>query len=157
MPQSQLRFGWREWAALPQLKVRRLRVKVDTGARTSTLHAYPIELIERNNLPWVRFGLHLSRKDPEKTHWCEAPVLDHRVIKNSNGYSEERVVVATTVCIGNLCWPIAVTLTNRSTMKYRMLLGRTGLPSDACVIPHVSWLQGDPNLGKPTVHEFVET
>ena len=157
MPQSHLRFGWREWVALPQLKVRRLRVKVDTGARTSTLHAYPIEPIERNEQAWVRFGLHLSRKDPEKTHWCEAPVLDKRVIKNSNGFSEERYVVATTLCIGKLCWPIALTLTNRSTMKYRMLLGRTGLPSGARVNPPVSWLQGDPDLGKPSGHEFVES
>ncbi len=137
-------FGWREWAALPNLRIKRLRAKVDTGARTSALHAFSVLPFEKNGKPWVRFGLHLSRQAPMKEHWCEAPVLDRRVVTDSGGHSEERYVIASTVCVGTLCWPIAITLTNRDAMRYRMLIGRSALPGNTVIHPYASWLQGQP-------------
>ena len=143
-----LYFGWREWAALPQLRIKRLRVKIDTGARTSALHAFEVLPFERNGQPWVRFGLHLSRKQGELAHWCEAPMLDRRIVTDSGGHAEERYVIASTIVFGNRHWPLAITLTNRDAMRYRMLIGRSGLPLDAHVRPHHSWLQGQPVYDK---------
>lgn len=141
-------FGWREWAALPQLRIKRLRVKIDTGARTSALHAFEVLPFERNGQPWVRFGLHLSRKEGELAHWCEAPMLDRRIVTDSGGHTEDRYVIASTIVFGSIHWPLAITLTNRDTMRYRMLVGRSGLPVEAQVRPHHSWLQGQPVYDK---------
>jgi len=138
-------FGWREWAALPQLRIRRLRTKVDTGARTSALHAFAIEPFEHLGKPWVRFGMHVSRKAPQNVHWCEAPVLDQRVVTDSGGHTEERYTIASTIVMGSKQWPIAITLTNRDTMRFRMLLGRNALPGDAHIFPHHSYLMGLPD------------
>lgn len=138
-------FGWREWAALPQLRIRRLRTKVDTGAKTSALHAFEIVPFEHAGKPWLRFGLHLSRKEPQKVHWCEAPVLDKRVVTDSGGHTEERYTIASTLVMGDKQWPIAITLTNRDSMRFRMLLGRDAMPIDAQVYPHHSYLMGMPD------------
>lgn len=137
-------FGWREWVALPQLRIRRLRTKVDTGAKTSALHAFEIAPFERAGKPWVRFGLHVSRQTPPIVHWCEAPVLDQRWVTDSGGHTEERYTIASTVVMGRQQWPIAITLTNRHHMRFRMLLGRDAMPLDARVFPHHSFLMGMP-------------
>lgn len=140
--------GWREWAALPHLNIRRLRVKVDTGATSAALHALHIEPFEHGGKHWLRFALQVSRNLPEKLHWCEAPLVDQRVVTDSGGRAEERYTIASSICIGNQNWPLAITLTNRATMRFRMLLGRNALPPNALVQPHHSYLQGYPEFDR---------
>jgi hypothetical protein len=123
-------IGWREWVSLPDLGLKHIKVKTDTGARTSALHAFYVEPFERDNRPWVRFGIHPVQGNTEKVVECEAPVL------------EQRYVIATTIRLGEFSWPIELTLTNRDTMRFRMLLGRTALEDRFIVDPAASYLIG---------------
>jgi hypothetical protein len=136
--------GWRERAALPDLGIRLIKCKVDTGARTSSLHAFDVATFERNGSTWVRFGVHPRRRDDETEIWCESEILGERSVTNSGGASELRIVLRTRVRIGEQIWPIELNLTDRSTMGYRMLLGRTALDHRFLVDPSSSWLQGRP-------------
>ena len=133
--------GWREWAALPELGVERIKVKIDTGARTSALHAYRIKPFRRNGTRLARFYLHpvQHRRRPEVL--CEAPIVDERVVTSSNGTEEHRYVIRTPLKIGEMEWPIEVTLTNRDEMGFRMLLGRQALRKRLIVDPGTSFRQ----------------
>jgi len=124
---SQQVVGWREWLALPQLNVPWIKAKVDTGARTSALHTCFVEEFTRDDRLWVRFVLHplQGTSTPELT--CEALVKDRRVVSDSGGHREQRYVIETLARLGNEEWPIEMTLTNRETMRFRMLLGRTAM------------------------------
>lgn len=141
-------LGWREWVSLPQLNIRKLRAKIDTGARSAALHALTIEPFEHGGKPWVRFSLPVARTDPDKLHWCSAPLLDQRIVTDSGGRAEERYTIASTLCIGTRCWPVAITLTNREQMRYRLLLGRNALPIDAQIFPQNIYLQGQPDYDR---------
>ena len=134
-------LGWEEWVALPGLGLPAIKAKVDTGARTSALHAGLIELFGPAAAPRVRFVVHPvpGREDIEIT--CSAPVIERRDVTSSNGERENRYVIATTVVIGGREWPIEVTLTNRETMSYRMLLGRQAIREDMIVEPASSFRQ----------------
>lgn len=138
-------LGWREWAALPELGLPRLKVKVDTGARTSALHAFELLPFVRDGAHWVRFSVHPSRKSPEAVT-CEAPVVDYRPVTDSGGHKEERYVIATHIVLGRRHWPIEITLTNRDPMRFRMLLGRSGLTEGMLVDPKRSYLMGQPDV-----------
>lgn len=116
--------GWREWVALPELGVDRIKAKIDTGARTSAIHAFEIRPFERNGEKHVCFSLHPVQHRRHPVVLCEAPVVDERVVTSSNGEREHRYVVETSVKLGDDVWPIEVTLTNRDEMGFRMLLGR---------------------------------
>lgn len=131
--------GWREWASLPELGVEEIKVKIDTGARTSALHAYRIKPFRRKGTRFARFYLHpvQHRRHPELL--CEAPIVDERVVTSSNGKQEQRYVVRTNLKIGALEWPIEVTLTNRDEMGFRMLLGRQALRERLVVDPGTSF------------------
>jgi len=120
-------IGWREWIALPQLGIERIKAKVDTGARTSALHAWKIEPFERDGVLWVRFQLHPLQRNNRVTVPCEALVVDHRAVRNTSGKEQMRYVIQTGVTLGNVSWPIEVTLTNRDKMGFRLLLGRTAV------------------------------
>jgi hypothetical protein len=135
-----LMLGWREWIGLPDLGVARLKAKVDTGARTSSLHAFEVAPFQNGPTLWVRFRLHPKqyRRDIEVT--CEAPVKDRRVVIDSGGHEELRYVVETRVRIANRVWPIEITLADRDDMRFRMLLGRTAIRGHAIVDPDRSFL-----------------
>ena len=132
-------IGWREWVALLDLGVERIKAKIDTGARTSAIHAFDIEVCKKGNQDWVRFAIHPYQKNDTEIHTCTCPVRDIRVITNSGGSREERVVIETQLTIGDLSWPIEMTLTNRDEMGFRMLLGRTAIKGRFLVDPGKSF------------------
>jgi hypothetical protein len=137
-----LRLGWREWIALPNLGLPAIKAKVDTGARTSALHAFYVEPFRLGGAPWVRFGIHPLRHYPELVVHAEAPVVDHRQVSDSGGHREGRFVIVTTLRLADREWPAELTLTNRETMLFRMLLGRTAISGRALVDPGRSFLAG---------------
>ena len=136
--------GWDEWVALPKLNIPAIKAKVDTGAKTSSLHAFSIEVYGTKRRPKVRFGIHPIPDRPDIELYCSAPLVDQRVVTSSNGDTELRCIIETTVQVGMDSWPIEVSLTNRETMAYRMLLGRSAMvdrltvdPTRSCMLGHL--------------------
>lgn len=134
-------LGWREWAMLPALGIERLKVKIDTGARTSALHAFRVTTFERAGETFARFYVHPTQHRRHPEILCEAPVVDERTVKSSNGENQLRYVVETSLKIGEYEWPIELTLTNRDEMGFRMLLGRQALRQRFVVDPGGSFRQ----------------
>jgi hypothetical protein len=133
-------LGWREWVALPELGIENIKAKVDTGARTSALHAFYLQPFTRDDRTWVRFGIHpQQRSDSVEVH-CEAPVTDRRTVTDSGGHSEERYVITTLVTLGDQPVEMEMTLTDRENMRFRMLLGRTAIRGHFLVDPGRSYL-----------------
>lgn len=136
-------IGWREWVRLPDLAPDdAIKAKIDTGARTSAIHAWDIERLDRDGEPWVRFSLHPRQRDDTHVVLAEAPLLEEREVRSSNGETELRCVVSTTVELGGRSWPIELTLTKRDQMGFRMLLGRTAMAGHLLVDPGVSYRAG---------------
>lgn len=120
-------IGFREWIALPDLELPALKAKIDTGAKTSSLHAFEIKLVKRGGKPFVRFKVHPIQRNLEVEVLCRAPLVDRRVVTDSGGHKELRYVIHTTIQMGGMKKVIELTLTNRESMKYRMLIGREAL------------------------------
>jgi hypothetical protein len=134
--------GWREWLALPELEIEHIKVKVDTGARTSALHAYFVDPFRFRGEEWVRFGIHPLQRNTDFAIECEALVKDRRVVSDSGGHREYRYVIETALSLGDNTWKAELTLTDRDSMKFRMLLGRTALDGRFFVDPAASYLIG---------------
>lgn len=150
---EQFRLGWEEWVALPDLGLPALKAKVDTGARTSALHAFDIEAFGPASSPKVRFSIHPIPGEEEVSIPCSADIVDRREVTSSNGESELRYVIATTLRVGDRDWPIEVTLTNRGGMAYRMLLGRQALGEEVLVSPGAGFCQ--PALSYDVYHSHA--
>jgi hypothetical protein len=148
-PRPRLQIGWREWVALPELGIAALKAKVDTGARTSALHAFMVEIFEDQGRRRVRFGIHPLQQRTDKEIYCVADVHDERWVSDSGGHREQRIVIRTIISMGGMEWPIELTLTNRDSMRFRMLLGRTGMKDRFEIRPDASYLLGKANKKPP--------
>jgi hypothetical protein len=133
-------IGWREWISLPDLGVEAIKAKIDTGARSSAIHAFNIHTFERNGVAMVGFHIHPYQRDSHKTVAAEAAILDRRHVRNSGGHAEERIAILTTACLQEEQWPIELTLTNRDLMGFRILLGRQAVRRRFLVNPGRSFL-----------------
>ncbi|MBJ6138340.1 ATP-dependent zinc protease [Marinobacter litoralis] len=142
--ENRIGLGWREWVGLPELGIGRMKAKVDSGARTSCLHTFRTEPYTENGERRVKFWVHPVQNDMQEVIECDAKVLDERTVTDSGGHKELRLVIETTVTVGDESWPIEMTLTNRDTMRFRMLLGRTAMSGRAVVYPEASYLAGEP-------------
>ncbi len=135
-----LMVGWREWLALPQLGIAQIKAKVDSGARTSALHAFAIKPFKHQNKHYIRFKIHPLQRCKDVTIDCAAEVQDIRWVTDSGGHKERRYVIKTILQLGETDWPIELTLTNRDSMSFRMLLGRTAMKKRVIVNPAASFL-----------------
>jgi len=142
-------IGWREWVRLPDLNVGRVKAKIDTGARTSALHAFKITPFTKDGASYVRFVVHPLQRQryPEVT--CVAVVIDHRSVTDSGGRAEMRYVIRTTLKMGTARWPVELTLTNRDQMGFRMLIGRQALRRRYLVDTGRSFLARKKKKSKP--------
>lgn len=137
---NKLIVGWNEWCSLPDLGIAQIKAKIDTGAKTSALHAFDIHEDRTGNN--VNFSIHPLQANRKITVKCHAPIVDVRHIMSSNGHNELRYVIMTTLVMGELSWEIEMTLSNRDPLKYRMLLGRKALVKHVIVDPSRSLCLG---------------
>lgn len=134
-------IGWREWVSLPDLGLAAVKGKIDTGAKTSSLHAYDIRLEEKGTKTYVHFKVHPLQHDFSVVVNCRALLVDKRQVTDSGGHKEERFVIRTTIILAGVKKRIELTLTNRESMKYRMLIGRAAL-KHFYIDPTQSYLSG---------------
>ncbi|ROO25256.1 ribosomal protein S6 modification protein [Salinisphaera orenii MK-B5] len=139
-------IGWREWVGLPELGIAHIKAKIDTGARTSALHTFSLEVAEEAGVRTARFGVHPFQRDSDTIVWCRAPVIDERSVRDSGGHREWRFVIATQIEMAARRWPVEITLTARDNMLFRMLVGRTAMRGMR-IDPTASFVTGVPAPG----------
>ena len=135
-------IGWREWVSLPELNIPAIKAKIDTGARTSALHAFGMEVFEINGQQKIRFGVRPLQKKKDIVLYCVTDIQEQRMVTDSGGHRELRYVIRTPVSLGDRVWSIEITLTRRDTLKFRMLLGRSAIRGRFCVDPEKSYSTG---------------
>lgn len=144
-------LGSEEWCSFPELGIPTIKARVDSGAKTSALHAINIAPFIKNESNWVRFDINPIQNNLKTVIHCEAPLVDKRIVKSSSGFREQRYVIQTNLQIGDAKWPIEMTLTNRDSMGFRMLLGREAMSGRVLVDPEQKYL-----LGQPTTDNLKE-
>ncbi|MCA9125887.1 MAG: ATP-dependent zinc protease [Planctomycetales bacterium] len=132
--------GWREYVALPMLGVKRIKAKIDTGARSSSLHAFDVEVFKRDGLDFVRFVILPTQRSDKRIVHAEAKLLEFRQIRSSSGETSDRPVIQTHLEFMGESWPIDLTLANRDSMGFRMLVGREAIRGHKLVDPGASYL-----------------
>lgn len=143
-PHSNTVAGWREWVSLPDVDVEWVKAKLDTGARTSALHAFDIHEFERDGLAWVRFSIHPWQRSGEDARDAVLPVHDRRLVRSSSGHVQQRYVVVMDVRLVDRTVAAEVTLSSRDQMGFRLLIGREALRQGFVVDPGRSYLGGRP-------------
>ena len=140
--------GWREWVGLTGLGVGEIKAKLDTGARTSAIHAFGVESYRRDGELRVRFRIHPLQKDDSVAVDCDAAVADMRWVNNPGRRREKRYIIRTELSLGGEAWPIDLSLTDRDEMGFRLLIGRTAMHGRLLVDPEHSFLLGKKQRGK---------
>lgn len=138
-------LGWREWVALPDWNVEAIKAKVDTGARTSALHAFDLETFDRDDARWVRFAIHPWQRSARDELVVEARPIDHRTVTSSSGTRTKRPVIKVPIVLGGRTVDVELTLTRRDDMGFRMLIGRQALKQGFVVDSAVSYRGGRPS------------
>ena len=151
MSQDKVILGSEEWCSFPELGIPIIKARVDSGAKTSALHAINIAPFIKNDSNWVKFDINPIQNNLKTIIHCEAPLVDKRIVKSSSGFREQRYVIQTSLKIGDTNWPIEMTLTNRDSMGFRMLLGREAMSGRVLVDPEKQYL-----LGQPTSESLKE-
>ncbi len=146
MLSEKLILGCEEWCTFPDLNIPIIKARVDSGAKTSALHAVNISPFVRDNESWVKFDINPIQNNTRAVKHCEAKLIDKRVVKSSSGYREQRFVIQTELKIGEDSWTIEMTLTNRDSMGFRMLLGREAMSGRVLVDPEQKYLLGQPSV-----------
>lgn len=137
-------IGWREWLAIPTLGIAGIKAKIDTGARSSSIHALHIRTLTERGTPHVSFMVYPEQRRRQPAIECLAEIRDERVVKSSTGHEQRRFVIHAMGCIGGLTWPIELTLANRAPMGFRMLLGREAIRGRFLVDADHSFMAGAP-------------
>jgi ribosomal protein S6--L-glutamate ligase len=148
-------IGSEEWCSFPGLGVPAIKARVDSGAKTSSIHAFNIHKIRRNGESWISFEVHPLQGDRRTVIRCEQPILDKRVVKSSSGIAETRYVIAAKIKVGDESWDIEITLANRDSMGYRMLLGREAMSGRMLVDPSLSFCLGE--MSKQKLDDYYGT
>jgi hypothetical protein len=141
-------IGWREWVGLPDFGIKHIKVKVDTGARSSSLHAFDLREFERDGEEWVRFQVHPVQRSSIRSVEIEAQVVEHRSVRSSSGKAAIRPVILTRVRLMGITWPVELTLASRDEMGFRMLLGREAFRRRFLVDAGKSYCGGKPKRKK---------
>ncbi|HBK92467.1 MAG TPA: ATP-dependent zinc protease [Parvularcula sp.] len=141
-----LRIGWCEWVSLPAFGVDAIKAKIDTGAKTSAIHAWRIRELRVGGRAFAEFVLHPAEGRSRPEILCRAPIAGRRVIKSSNGIGEARIIIRTRLKVGKRSWPIDLSLANRDQMGFRLLIGRDALGERALIHPAREYMLGEPEL-----------
>ena len=146
VPTSLPLLGWREWAGLPEFNIDRIKAKIDTGARSSALHAFAIDPYRKGGQRWVMFSIHPRQRHSDMSIECHAPIKDRRLVSDSGGHKQRRYVIETQIILGQSIFTAEMTLTNRDSMLFRMLIGRTAMSNRFIIDPNASYVQGKPEI-----------
>ena len=145
-------IGCEEWLSIKDLNIPIIKARVDSGAKTSSLHAYNINQFQENGKNYVRFDIHPIQNDRTTIQNCRGLVVDKRNVKSSSGNKEQRIVIKTPITLGGETWEIEVTLTNRDSMGYRMLIGRQAMTNRVLIDPDSSFCLGTVSIDEVKKH-----